>query len=121
MVRELSDAAFQLLNIVNTQVMKDYDMLEHTGESYYQDAAEFRGQMESCMEYMRQLQNSMEEIKGSVSDIATGLQVETDVVQENTKSILGIQRQIKAVDESVEENEKLIQNLDVVLTRFKLS
>jgi methyl-accepting chemotaxis protein len=120
MVRELSDAAFQLLNIVNTQVMKDYDMLEHTGEAYYQDAALFRNQMESCMEYMKQLQQSMDTIMGSVSDVASGIQLETDVVQENTESIVGIQKQIKAVDNSVEENEKIIQNLYATLGGFKL-
>jgi methyl-accepting chemotaxis protein len=120
MVKELSDSAFQLLNIVNTQVMSDYDMLEHTGESYYQDAALFREQMESCMEYMKQLQESMETIMNRVSDIASGLQVETDVIQENTTSILEIQGQIKAVVDSVEENEKVIQSLDTILEGFKL-
>jgi methyl-accepting chemotaxis protein len=120
MVRELSGAAFQLLNIVNTQVMKDYDMLEQTGESYYQDAASFREQMESCMKYMGQLQSSMEMIMSSVSDIATGLQVETDVVQENAESIMEIQRQIKAVDDSVEENEEIIHNMDLLLAGFTL-
>jgi hypothetical protein len=84
----LSDAAFQLLNIVNTQVMKDYDMLEHTGESYYKDAVQFREQMESCTEYMEELQESMDAIMERVSDIASGLQCETDVVRENTESIL---------------------------------
>jgi methyl-accepting chemotaxis protein len=120
MVGELSNSAFQLLNIVNTQVMKDYDMLEHTGESYYQDAALFREQMESCMEYMKQLQTSMDTIMSMVSDIAEGLQVETDMVQENTESILGIRKQIKAVDDSVEENEKIIQNLGTILAGFTL-
>jgi methyl-accepting chemotaxis protein len=120
MVKGLSEAAFQLLNIVNTQVMKDYDMLEHTGASYYQDATLFRGEMESYMEYMKQLQESMETIMNMVSDIASNLQIETDMVQENTESILGIRKQIKAVDDSVEENEKIIQNLDSLLTGFIL-
>lgn len=120
MVKELSEAAFELLNIVNTQVMKDYDMLEQTGESYYQDAAQFREQMENCMDYMKQLQGSMDTIKEKVSDIASGLQVETDVVQENTKSIIGIQQQIKAVDDSVKENEKIVISLDNMLKGFRL-
>jgi methyl-accepting chemotaxis protein len=120
MVRELSGAAFELLNIVNTQVMKDYDMLEHTGESYYQDAALFREQMESCMEYMKQLQESMDTIMSRVSDIAAGLQVETDVVKDNTDSILGIRAQTKEVVDSLEENEKIISSLDTMLKGFKL-
>jgi methyl-accepting chemotaxis protein len=120
MVKELSDAAFHLLNIVNTQVMKDYDMLEHTGESYYQDAALFRSQMESCMNYMKQLQGSMETIMSRVSDIAAGVQQETDVVQENTESILEIRKQIKAVVDSVKENQTIIQSLDDILAGFTL-
>jgi methyl-accepting chemotaxis protein len=100
--------------------MKDYDMLEHTGEAYYQDAALFREQMESCMDYMKQLQESMETIMSRVSDIASGLQSETDAVQENTESILGIRKQINAVVGSVEENEKIIQNLDGLLAGFTL-
>ncbi len=120
MVKELSDAAVQLLDIVNTQVMKDYDMLEQTGESYYQDAALFRGQMESCMECMKQLQGSMETIMSKVSDIASGLQVETTMVQENTDSILGIQGQVQTVVNSLEQNEKIIHDLDDILAGFKL-
>jgi methyl-accepting chemotaxis protein len=120
MVRELSDAAFKLLNIVNTQVMKDYDMLEHTGESYYKDAASFRSQMESCMDYMKQLQESMDTIMSRVSEIAGGLQIETDVVKDNTDSILGIRSEINAVVASVEENEKIIRSLDTMLKGFKL-
>jgi methyl-accepting chemotaxis protein len=120
MVNELSDAAFQLLNIVNTQVMKDYDMLEHTGESYYKDAEIFRCQMESCMEYMEQLKASMETIVNRVSDIAAGLQMETDAVKGNTDSILQIRKQISAVVDSVEENEKITQNLEDILKGFKL-
>jgi methyl-accepting chemotaxis protein len=100
--------------------MKDYDMLEQTGASYYQDAASFREQMESCMDCMNQLQGSMETIKSKVTDIASSLQVETDVVQENTQSIIGIQKQIKAVDDSVEENERIVQSLDNLLKGFKL-
>jgi methyl-accepting chemotaxis protein len=120
MVKELSDASFRLLNIMNTQVMKDYDMLEHTGESYYQDAALFRSQMESCMTYMKQLQESMETIMSRVSEIAAGVQQETDVVQENTESILEIRKQIKAVVNSVEENQTVIQSLDDILAGFTL-
>jgi methyl-accepting chemotaxis protein len=120
MVKELSDASFRLLNIMNTQVMKDYDMLEHTGEAYYQDAALFRSQMENCMAYMKQLQESMETIMSRVSDIAAGVQQETDVVQENTESILEIRKQIKAVVNSVEENQTIIQSLDDILAGFTL-
>jgi methyl-accepting chemotaxis protein len=119
-VNELAEGAFELLNIVNTQVMKDYDMLEQTGESYYQDAVRFQEQMESCMGYMERMQESMETIVDRVSDIASCLQTETDVVQENTESILAIQRQIQAVDESVEENETIIQSMGSLLAGFTL-
>jgi methyl-accepting chemotaxis protein len=120
MVRGLSDAAFELLNIVNTQVMKDYDMLEQTGEAYYQDAAQFRKEMERCMEYMTQLQESMESIMSQVSDIAESLQSQTEVVQANTDSILEIRQQVGAVVNSVEDNEKIIQSLDHILEGFTL-
>jgi methyl-accepting chemotaxis protein len=119
-VKELSDSAYELLNIVNTQVMKDYDMLEQTGESYYEDAALFRSQMEGCMDYMKQLQESMDTIMNRVSDIAAGIQVETDVVKDNTDSILDLRAQIKTVVDSVEENEKIIKSLDTMLKGFKL-
>jgi methyl-accepting chemotaxis protein len=55
-----------------------------------------------------------------VSDIASGIQTETDVVQENTQNILDIQSQIGAVSESVEENERVIRGLNEMLGQFKL-
>lgn len=72
------------------------------------------------MDYMKQLQGSMENIMGSVSDIAMALQGETDVVKDNTDSILELRGQIAAVLGSVDENEKIIQNLDNILSGFKL-
>jgi methyl-accepting chemotaxis protein len=119
-VKELAEASYKLLEIVNTQVMSDYDMLEHTGESYYRDAETFRNEMVSCMEYMKELIESMGTIMDSVKDIASGIQTETDVVQENTQSILDIQNQIEAVTGSVEANEKVIQSLNKLLAAFKL-
>jgi methyl-accepting chemotaxis protein len=119
-VSELSESSFELLNIVNTQVMKDYDMLEHTGESYYRDAEDFRIRMEECMSHMGQLQESMEAITGHVTEIAGGLQAETDAVRENTESIVAIQGRIEAVVASVEDNEKIIDNLEGILGGFKL-
>jgi methyl-accepting chemotaxis protein len=119
-VKGLSDSAHQLLEIVNTQVMEDYDMLEHTGESYYNDAQSFQNQMNHCMDYMKQLQESMDAIMESVSDIASGLQVETDVVKDNTDSILEIRSQITDVVQSVEHNEKIIGSLDSILSGFRL-
>jgi methyl-accepting chemotaxis protein len=95
-------------------------MLEQTGESYYEDAALFRSQMEGCMDYMKQLQESMDTIMNRVSDIAAGIQVETDVVKDNTDSILDLRAQIKTVVDSVEENEKIIKSLDTMLKGFKL-
>jgi methyl-accepting chemotaxis protein len=62
----------------------------------------------------------MDTIMGSVSDIASGIQTETDVVQENTQNILDIQSQIGAVSESVEENERVIRGLNEMLGQFKL-
>jgi methyl-accepting chemotaxis protein len=59
-------------------------------------------------------------IMDSVKDIASGIQTETDVVQENTQSILDIQNQIEAVTGSVEANEKVIQSLNKLLSAFKL-
>jgi hypothetical protein len=42
------------------------------------------------------------------------------MVQENTDSILEMRKQIKAADESVEENEKIIQSMDALLAGFQL-
>jgi methyl-accepting chemotaxis protein len=69
---------------------------------------------------MKELIESMGTIMDSVKDIASGIQTETDVVQENTQSILDIQNQIEAVTGSVEANEKVIQSLNKLLAAFKL-
>jgi predicted component of type VI protein secretion system len=42
------------------------------------------------------------------------------VVKDNTDSILELRGQIAAVLGSVDENEKIIQNLDNILSGFKL-
>jgi methyl-accepting chemotaxis protein len=120
MVKELADSAFKLLNIVNTQVMKDYDMLVHTGESYSQDAASFMEQMTSCMNYMERFKESMDSITERVTDMAANLELETDVIQENTQSILEIRKQAGQVAGSVEESDEIIKSLNAIIEKFKL-
>jgi methyl-accepting chemotaxis protein len=120
MVKELADSAFKLLNIVNTQVMKDYDMLVHTGESYSNDAASFMEQMTNCMNYMERFKESMDSITERVTDMASNLELETDVIQENTQSILEIRKQAGQVAGSVEESDEIIKTLNAIIEKFKL-
>ena len=120
LVQDLSSASFNLLHTVNTQVMKDYDTLVHTGREYNQDALMFHEQMQAFSRYMKQLQKSMTDIIQSVEKISSSMEQEMNGARENSESIYEINSRIQTILQSVAVNEEIVQSFDKIIAQFKL-
>lgn len=120
LVQDLSAASFHLLNTVNTQVMRDYDTLVHTGKEYNQDALMFRQQMLSFSGYMKQLQVSMSEILQSVEEITVGMEQEAEGARKSSERVNEINSKIQTIRQSAAVNEEIVQSFDKSIAQFKL-
>lgn len=120
LVQELSASSFELLNMVKSQVIRDYDTLVHTGQEYSKDAEMFHDQMVSFLEFMEDLQKNMNQILDHASQIAVGFKKEMESTNENFNRIEEVNCKIQEINQSLQRNEEIVKNLDEVISKFKL-
>lgn len=120
LVQELSEASFELLDIVNTQVMPDYDTLVNTGEQYHLDAGQFQEQMLTISEDMEKLQDSMQQMQKNIDQIKEVFEEETAGFEEVTVGTGEINKTIQSIGESLKTNEEIVEELDSILKQFQL-
>ena len=79
-VGNLSKNADKMLQFVNTEVLKDYDSMVVTGETYHEDAA----QMNNMMEELREVAETLTMAAERISDAANGV---TNVVNQSANGV----------------------------------
>lgn len=120
LVEELSASAFELLNVVKSQVINDYDTLVHTGQEYSKDAFMFRDQMMNFFAFMENLQKSMGQILENAEKISDGFEEEMENARKNFKSVEEVNQKIQSINDSVQKNEEITRGFHHVLAQFKL-
>ena len=120
LVQELSKASFELFDIVNVQVMPDYDTLVNTGEQYHLDASQFQEQMLAISDDMEKLQNSMQQMQKNIEQIKEVFEEETAGFEEVTVGTGEINKTIQSIGESLKTNEEIVGELDSILKQFQL-
>ena len=120
LVEELSSSAFELLHVVNSQVMQDYDILVHTGQEYHNDTVMFRNQMMSLVDFMKKLQQSMGQIMDNAAEISSGFEEEMENTKRNFAGIEEVNKKIQTINDSVQQNESIVRDFDHVIGQFKL-
>lgn len=119
-VDELTEASFELLNYVKTNVISDYDVLVHTGEEYASDANNFKNQMVEFEGYIDQIQQSMERINFYVNDIMDGFDRQKDEVSVNSEYMSQIDDEFKEIVDAVQSNKEIVEELEKIIGQFKI-
>lgn len=110
-----------LLEFVDTQVLKDYELFVATSEQYDQDSnqvqnvvTEINSIAEELFETIRQMRQAIDEITRATGEGATG-------VADIAEKIGVIALKLDDILKHSEENQKSAENLDQVLGFFRLS
>lgn len=119
-VDKLTEASFELLNYVKTNVISDYDVLVHTGEEYASDANNFKNQMLEFEGYIDQIQQSMERINFYVNDIMDGFDRQKDEVSVNSEYMSQIDDEFKEIVDAVQSNKEIVEELEKIIGQFKI-
>ena len=119
-VDKLTEASFELLNYVKTNVISDYDVLVHTGEEYASDANNFKNQMVEFEGYIDQIQQSMERINFYVNDIMDGFDRQKDEVLVNSEYMSQIDDEFKEIVDAVQSNKEIVEELEKIIGQFKI-
>ena len=119
-VDQLTEASFELLNFVKTNVISDYDVLVHTGKEYANDAHDFENQMVEFEGYIDELQRSMERINDCVSGIMAGFDTQKEEVLVNSESMTQIDGEFKKIVDAVQDNKEIVEELEMIIGQFKV-
>ena len=119
-VDKLTEASFELLNYVKTNVISDYDVLVHTGEEYASDANNFKNQMVEFEGYVDQIQQSMERINFYVNDIMDGFDRQKHEVSVNSEYMSQIDDEFKEIVDAVQSNKEIVEELEKIIGQFKI-
>ena len=119
-VDSLTEASFELLNFVKTNVISDYDVLVHTGKEYASDADSFREQMLAFEGYMNELQQSMARINSYVTDIMRGFDSQKEDVVKNSEYMSEIHGEFQKIVDAVMDNKEIVDELERIIGQFKI-
>lgn len=119
-VDSLTEASFELLNFVKTNVISDYDVLVHTGKEYASDADSFREQMLAFEGYMNELQQSMARINSYVTDIMSGFDSQKEDVVKNSEYMSEIHGEFQKIVDAVMDNKEIVDELEQIIGQFKI-
>ena len=119
-VDSLTEASFELLNFVKTNVISDYDVLVHTGKEYASDADSFREQMLAFEGYMNELQQSMARINSYVTDIMSDFDSQKEDVVKNSEYMSEIHGEYQKIVDAVMDNKEIVDELEQIIGQFKI-
>jgi methyl-accepting chemotaxis protein len=119
-VENLSANSTEILDFMDSQVLKDYDLMLTTGENYSKDALDVK-------EMVSQFSNISEELDVSVQSITAAIGEVTETVTQGASGTQDIAEKTNVVVENVEQAQKLMDDtkkaaisLKEMISQFKI-
>lgn len=119
-VENLATNSEQVLNFLDTQVIKDYEVLVNTGDQYFKDAefvkilvADFHGTSEILNESIQSMIKAIDEITHANNEAAQG----TQNIAEKTTIVAQKANQIVKLADATQESS---DNLTEIVKKFKI-
>jgi len=115
-VENLVQGSQQVLNYIETNVMKDYELMVETGEQYFNDAEKFNILASDLSATSEELAASLESIMKGITEIAKANSESAEgthnIVQNVTVVVRNVNEIIAMVDQTRDSSEKLIGMVD---------
>lgn len=101
-VAQLSQEASKLLQFVSGKVMEDYEVLEHTGEQYFTDAATLHEIMVNIAQASVMLKQAMERVAETNEGITLTVNESAEGINNVVYNTLGVVDGMKEIDRALE-------------------
>lgn len=101
-VAQLSQEASKLLQFVSGKVMEDYEVLEHTGEQYFTDAATLHEIMVNIAQASDMLKQAMERVAETNEGITLTVNESAEGINNVVYNTLGVVDGMKEIDRALE-------------------
>lgn len=97
-VARLTEESSKMLKFVSGKVMGDYEVLEHTGEQYFTDAATLHGIMENITQASDILNEAMEKVARTNEGIASTVNESVEGINDVVQNTAGVTSGMKEID-----------------------
>ncbi len=118
-VNELSSNANNMIEFVNTDVMKDYDMLVRTVDQYSTDANSFDEILSKFYNNTDQLSQTMTEMADSIHRIADTIEESSKAIENVASNSTDLVESMSMINGNMEKNSDISNTLQVQVQTFK--
>ena len=118
-VNDLSSNANNMIEFVNTDVMKDYDMLVHTADQYNTDANSFDEILSKFYNNTDQLSQTMTEMAESINHIAVTIEESSKAIENVANNSTDLVESMGTINANMEKNSDISNTLQVQVQTFK--
>lgn len=118
-VNELSANANNMIEFVNTDVMKDYDMLVDTVDQYNTDASSFDEILSKFYNNTDQLSQTMTEMAESINQIAVTIEESSHAIENVASNSTELVESMGMINGNMEKNSDISNTLQIQVQTFK--
>jgi methyl-accepting chemotaxis protein len=119
-VANLSDSSMEMLDFVNTKVIKDYDTFVVTGEKYNDDANIVTNLTSDFALTSLQLANSTDVILKAINEISISNSQTTEATKDISDKVLLVTNKVSEVVNQTEEVKESSERLIVLANKFQV-
>lgn len=119
-VEALSAETGNMVTFIETTAMSGYDKLMETCEEYQQDAASLQATMVHFEEQAASLQNTISEVDDAIQSVDFAMEENAKGVSGVTETVTGLTQNMMTLEEQANKNQKVSEELDNEVHKFKL-
>lgn len=119
-VEALSAETGNMVNFIETTAMGGYDKLMETCEEYQQDAANLQATMMNFEEQATSIQNTIAEVDDAIHSVDSAMDDNAKGVSGVTETVSGLTQNMITLEQQANKNQKVSEELDSEVHKFKL-
>ena len=118
-VNELSSNANNMIEFVNTDVMRDYDLLVDTVDQYNTDANSFDEILSKFYNNTNQLSQTMTDMAESINQIAVTIEESSHAIENVASNSTELVESMGTINGNMEKNSEISNTLQIQVQTFK--
>ena len=119
-VEALSAETGNMVTFIETTAMGGYDKLMETCEEYQQDAANLQATMMNFEEQATSIQNTIAEVDDAIHSVDSAMDDNAKGVSGVTETVSGLTQNMITLEQQANKNQKVSEELDSEVHKFKL-
>ncbi len=119
-VEALSTETGNMVTFIETTAMAGYDKLMETCETYQEDAANIQRTMVHFEEQSQSLQGTISEVDDAIQAVDFAMEENAKGVSGVTETVSGLTQNMMTLEEQANKNQKVSEELDNEVHKFKL-